>query len=309
MSALHANLLLLLSAIFWGAGNVAQKSVLEDLGPLTTIGLRCLIGALVIAPLLWRESGHAGTVPRAAWSRVLIAALLFAAAIGSQQFAFSGTSVTNGSFLITTTTVITPLVAWFLLRERPGLILLPTIALTLLGVCLLGGGAFSALAWGDLCALGSALIYSIWIVHLGRLVAATRRPGAITLAQFVLAGALALALGLAIEPFDLARLRGAWPELVVLGVFATGLAYVFQALAQQRTSASIAAVIMSAECVFGAIGGHIVLGERLSLMGATGAALILAAVLLVQVNPMPAWRAIGRPAIGAIAATAHAKRM
>ena len=96
MSMLRANLLLLFSAIFWGAGNVAQKSVLEDLGPLTTVGLRCLVGAMVVAPLLLREHGD-GPISRRGWHHVLIAAGLFTAAVGSQQFAFSGTSVSNGS--------------------------------------------------------------------------------------------------------------------------------------------------------------------------------------------------------------------
>ncbi|WP_162917231.1 DMT family transporter [Dongia deserti] len=307
MSTLHANLLLLLSAIFWGAGNVAQKSVLEDLGPLTTVGLRCLTGAVIVAPLLLRESGCSVPIHRF-WRHILIAAGLFTAAIGSQQFAFSGTSVTNGSFLITTTTVITPIVAWLLLRERPSLILWPTVGLTLLGVLLLGGGGLSALAWGDLVALASALIYSIWIVYLGRLVAETRRPGAVTLAQFLLAGALALALGLALEPLSLAGLGNALPELIVLGVFSTGLAYVFQALAQQRTSASIAAVIMSAECVFGALGGYLVLGERLTMMAGVGAGLILTAVLLVQVSPTPAQLAALRHLVTSITPRSRAAR-
>jgi drug/metabolite transporter (DMT)-like permease len=184
--------------------------------------------------------------------------------------------------------VITPIVAWLLLRERPSPILWPTVGLTLFGVFLLGGGGFSALAWGDLVALASALLYSIWIVYLGRLVGETRRPGAVTLAQFLLAGLLALALGLTLEPLSFAGLRNALPELVVLGVFSTGLAYVFQALAQQRTPAAIAAVIMSAECVFGALGGYLMLDERMNPTTAIGAALILVAVVLVQVAPAQA---------------------
>lgn len=288
MSTLHANVLLLLAAMFWGAGNVAQKSVLDDLGPLTTVGLRCLMGAAVILPLLLRECGTAASRATAGMRSMIVAALLFTAAIASQQFAFSQTSVTNGSFLIATTTVMTPAVAWLLLREPPAVILWPAIALTLLGVFLLGGSSFTALNWGDLCALGSALVYSVWIVHLGPLVARTGRPGAVTCMQFIAAGSLCLVVGLAAEPFAVARLGAALPELVVLGVFATGLAYVFQAIAQQRTSPSIAAIIMSAECVFGALGGHLVLGERLGLVAGLGAALILAAILLVQIAPTPA---------------------
>lgn len=309
MSTWHANVLLLLAALFWGAGNVAQKTVLEDLGPLTTIGLRCLTGAVIIVPLLLRERGTPGAVARSAWRGVLVAAALFTAAVASQQFAFSATSVTNGSFIIATTTVITPLVAWLLLRERPGLVLWPTAGLTLLGVFLLGGGAFGALAWGDLVALGSAFVYSVWIVQLGRLVAETRRPAAITLLQFMLAGSLALGLGLALEPLDRAALLRALPELVVLGVFSTGLAYVFQALAQRRTPAAVAAIIMSAECVFGALGGHLVLGERMTAMAGVGASLILLAVLLVQTNPASAPFAVLRHAVSGFARPARRTRL
>ena len=51
---------------------------------------------------------------------------------------------------------------------------------------------------------------------------------------------------------DADRLIAALPELLVLGVLSTGVAYALQAVAQQFTSASEAAVLASAESVFGA---------------------------------------------------------
>ena len=53
---------------------------------------------------------------------------------------------------------------------------------------------------------------------------------------------------------DTDRLIAALPELLVLGVLSTGVAYALQAVAQQFTSASEAAVLTSAESVFGALG-------------------------------------------------------
>jgi drug/metabolite transporter (DMT)-like permease len=209
---------------------------------------------------------------------------LFALAIGSQQMAYAGTSVTNASFLITTTIVMTPFTAWLLFRERPTAILWPAAILTLLGVFLLGGAKLSSLNWGDLCCLLSAAFYSAWIVILGRLVMRTRRPGLVTLAQFSLAGLLCLMIGMATEPQGFSGIERAVPELLILGIFSTGLAYVFQALAQQHTSASVAAIIMSAESVFGALGGSWFLGEQLSLTAGFGAGLIVMAILMVELG-------------------------
>ncbi|HKP26933.1 MAG TPA: DMT family transporter [Dongiaceae bacterium] len=287
MTRLQANFLLLLAALFWGGGNVAQKTVLEDLGPLTTVGLRCLIGALVLLPLMLRDGPASSNFAKSSRRQLALSVVLFALAIGSQQVAYAGTSVTNASFLITTTIVMTPFTAWLLFRERPAAILWPASALTLFGVFLLGGGALSSISWGDLACFISAAFYSAWIVVLGRLVARTKRPGLITLVQFILAGTLCFAAGVATEPVTLAALEGAAPELLVLGIFSTGLAYVFQAVAQQHTPASVAAIIMSAESVFGALGGAWLLGEQLGLAAGIGASLIMAAVLMVQVDPVP----------------------
>ena len=42
--------MLFMAAFLWGAGNVPQKTVLDDIGPLTAVGMRCLIAAFILAP-------------------------------------------------------------------------------------------------------------------------------------------------------------------------------------------------------------------------------------------------------------------
>jgi drug/metabolite transporter (DMT)-like permease len=83
---------------------------------------------------------------------------------------------------------------------------------------------------------------------------------------------------------SLAAAFAAGPELAVLGVFSTAIAFGIQIAAQRFTPASHAAVIVSAESVFGALGAAIFLGERNSPAGALGAAIILGAILSVAMS-------------------------
>ena len=119
MSRLNASLLLLLAALCWGAGNVANKAVLADFGPIGTLGFRSLIGAAIILPFassdfaMLRRLSH-----RDLWGIVAVSGL-FVLAMLLQQIGFAGTTVTNVGFLVNTCSVMTPIAAWFLRRESP----------------------------------------------------------------------------------------------------------------------------------------------------------------------------------------------
>ena len=82
-------------------------------------------------------------------------------------------------------------------------------------------------------------------------------------------------------------------QLAYSGVFATALAFTMQAIGQQYVPPANAAIILSAESLFAALGGALVLGERLPPIGYAGAALIFAAIVLVETVPMLVAR--GRP--------------
>lgn len=118
MSRVQANLLLLVAALLWGLGNVAQKTVLDHLDPFSAVGLRCLIGGMVLLPLM-RLDRH-GPLATGYWPSALRVAAIFSLALLVQQAAYLSTSVTNAGFLVNTATVITPILAWVVLRERVG---------------------------------------------------------------------------------------------------------------------------------------------------------------------------------------------
>lgn len=188
----YAHLALLLAAAFWGFGNIAQKTVLDHMGPMTATCLRCGIAALAALPLVWLERGTRRD--RRWWLSALGVAALFAVAISIQQTAYLSASVTNASFLVNTATILTPLLAWFLLREPTGDIGIAAAIVTLAGVFLMSNGAFgfAAFNWGDAACLVSAVFYALWMVALGRHAQQFGSPFICAFIQFAAAAALAL---------------------------------------------------------------------------------------------------------------------
>ncbi len=290
MSRKSANFLLLIAALLWGIGNVAQQTILEDIGPFTAVGLRCLVAALVVLPFTLRKVPTPAKLDNAGKKLALKTITLFAISVTLLQIGFGLTTVTNAGFLVNTVAVITPLVAFFVMRQKISTMVWPAAFIILLGAGLMSSTSAVAYGLGDILCLAAAVSYSFWMIYLGQFVIRYGHALRLTFTQFTVAGLACLSIGMGFEPISAAGLQNALPELLLLGVFSTGFGYLLQAVAQQDTSASEAAIITSAEAVFGAIGGYLVLGETLNLHGALGAALIFGGILLVQLPQKPAPR-------------------
>ena len=282
MSHGQANMLLLIAAFLWGAGNVAQQTILENMGPFFAVGLRCIIGGLVILPFTLGRKFNPKCFGVVANRSGLAAILSFGAAVVCQQIGFGYTTVTNAGFIVNTTAVITPLIAWMLSLHRPEANIWPAATLTLSGAAFMTKGAIGGFNFGDLYCLASAVFFSLWMIYLGEFVKRFGNAAQLTLVQFFLSGTICLAIGTAFETITLNNLRNAFPELLLLGTLSTGAAYLLQSIAQKNTSAGEAAVITSGEAVFGAIGAFLLIGERLTLSGGTGATLVLCGILILQ---------------------------
>ncbi len=290
MSKLQANLLLLVAAAFWGFGNIAQKTVLDHLDPLSAVAMRCLIGGLLILPLVAGE--RCARKARGHWISLLRVVLLFAVALMNQQTSYFFATVTNASFLVNTATVMTPLAAWLLMGERPARTVWYAAAATMAGALLLCGG-LSGVGRGDATALLSAACYALWMVELGRHMQAHGNPFTAAAAQFLAVAILILPFGAAYGNLSPDSVTEAGRDLIILGVFSTALAFGFQTAAQRFTPASHAAVIVSATGVFGGLGAALFLGERISPIGVLGAAIILGAILFLIWSAAPRPTALG----------------
>ncbi|MDT7836112.1 DMT family transporter [Aquabacterium sp. OR-4] len=290
MSRLQANALLLLAAVIWGSAFVGQVLGMAGVGPLGFTGVRFLLGALVVAPLAWRErralqaQGHALGVPELRWIALLGA--LLCTGVVMQQIGLMSTTVTNAGFLTALYVPLVPLLAWFFQRQAPHWSVWPAAAGCLGGTWLLTGGSLGAFSPGDLWVLASALPWAVHVLLVGQVANKLRGAYGLACGQFLVCGLAASAAGLALEPITLQGLASAAGAIAYTGVLSVGVGFTIQVVGQRHAPPADAAIVLSSETVFAALFGAWFLGDRLSAVGLLGCGLILASIVGVQILPL-----------------------
>ena len=94
--------------------------------------------------------------------------------------------------------------------------------------------------------------------------------------------ALSLIVAFFTEVIVLSRIYQAAIPIIYSGALSVGIAYTLQVVAQKNAHPAHAAIILSMETVFAALGGWIILNEILSTREISGCALMLAGMLLSQ---------------------------
>lgn len=286
MRRVHADLLLVLAAVVWGVAFVFQKTAMDHIGPLLFIAARSIVATLALAPLALRESRRTpDQFPRGFLSIAVLGGALFFTGAVLQQVGIVTATATNAGFLTALYVVITPFLVWLVMRRAPAAVVWPAVAMSFVGMWLLAGGTFGGLQRGDLLIAASAFF---WASH-GLVVARAARhsrPVAFSAIQFAVVATLGLAGAILFEPISLDALAAAWRQIAYVGLMSSALTFTLLAIALKYTPPTEAAIIVSSETLFAAFAAHLILGERLSLVGWCGAGLILAAVLLVQTGPL-----------------------
>jgi drug/metabolite transporter (DMT)-like permease len=124
-------------------------------------------------------------------------------------------------------------------------------------------------------------------------------PVFISALNFLATAALSGLGAFAFEQPSLNALSIGWIEILFSGILSTAVAFTLQAIAQQYVPPANAAIILSAESLFAALGGAVILGERLPPLGYLGAAIIFIAIVTVELVPAlrgkrePTWRESG----------------
>ncbi len=275
-----ADLILLLTAVIWGSAFAAQRVAAQVGSVFMFNGLRFLLGALVLLPL----TGFRWNFSRRDWQLVLFAGMLLFAGSALQQMGLQSTTAGNAGFITGVYVVLVPIVLFVGWRERPHWLAWVAALMALAGAFLLStGGAEFTLRPGDALELLGAFFWSLHVVVLGKF-APRLDPIRFSAGQFLVGGALNLALGLVFEQSVSILQPMVLGGLLYTGIFSVGVAFTLQVIGQRHTPPADAALIMSLEGVMGAFFGWWWLHELLLPMQLLGCALIFASVMLAQVK-------------------------
>lgn len=284
-----AALMLLACTMLWGFAFIAQKSAMDSMGPLTFAGVRYLLGGIIVLPLALAERRRRSEpLGDRLWGVIIGMSLVFFAGSWLQQAGLGSTTATNAGFLTGLYVFFVPVLGFLLFRTRPHPIIFVCVPLALIGIYYLNGGGFSSFNNGDGLIVISAVFWAMHVILIGYLGRATGLPVFVSAISFLLAGALALGIAFIIEQPSIVGISQGWVQIAYAGVLSTAVAFTFQAIGQQYVPPANAAIILSAESLFAAIGGALLLGERLPPVGYAGAVLIFAAIVAVEAIP-PRW--------------------
>jgi drug/metabolite transporter (DMT)-like permease len=268
------------AAAIWGFAFVAQKTGMEHVGPFTFNATRFAVGSLALVPLAVHrrrrrreDSGLPGPgVGRAVAGGCLAGLVLFLGA-SLQQIGIVYTTAGKAGFITGLYVVIVPLLG-LIWRHRPPFGAWAGAAVAVVGLYLLSVRGTAVASGGDLLVFGSAVFWAVHVLAIGWLVR-TLDPVELALTQFTFCSCVSALAAWCTETPTAAGLQAAAIPIAYAGLVSVGVAYTLQVLAQRDARPTHAAIILSMESVFAALGGWLVLGELLSFRATVGCALML----------------------------------
>ncbi len=174
--------------------------------------------------------------------------------------------------------VFTPLLAYFILKERMTKIIWGCVFLATIGLGLLSIRGFSV-GIGEMLVLASAFFFAAHIIALGKW-SSGRDVYAMTIVQLAMC-ALLSGLSSIPEGYSAPPDYGVWAVVVFTAVICTAVAFVVQTWSQAHMTTTKVAVILTMEVVFAALFAIIFGGERLTLQATLGGLMVLTAMFMI----------------------------
>lgn len=271
--------LVLLGAI-WGGSFLFMRVAAGEFGPAPLVEVRLALGAIALAPFLWRE--------RAVFTGALTLRITGIAAVNAVVpfllYAWGAERAPAGIGAISNamTGMFTALVAFLFYGEQIGPRRLVGLVAGFVGVAILASGKTGGVAVWPAALAGTiaALFYGFGINFVRHYLHGL--PSAAIAAANLLAGSLLLApLAIYTWPAQPVSAR-AWGSAVLLGVLCTGVAFIFYFRLIARIGAPRTATVTYLIPLFGVIWAWLVLSEPVTLTMLAAGALILAGVALSQ---------------------------
>jgi len=287
---------LLTTAIIWGFAFVAQRAGMEHVGPFIFNGVRFALGCMVLVFFIFRDNNRpsgpstderAMTPTTKVWGSALAGLLLFGGST-LQQVGIVYTTAGKAGFITGLYVVIVPLLALFW-GKRTTIGTWTGAVLAAAGLYFLSITEHFTIDFGDFLVFLGAFFFAGHVLVIGWL-SPKINSYRLAFVQYAAVSILSLAVAVCCEDNTLHGLVQATIPILYGGVMSVGVAYTLQVIGQRNAHPAHAAILLSLESVFAAIGGWLLLGEIMSSRQLSGCALMLVGMLLSQL-----WMFLVRP--------------
>lgn len=284
---LQGSLALLGATVIWGSAFIAQSVGMDLIGPFTFQAIRCTLAVLFLILLTFISESKKGLHqsvqrwknPKLWKSGAICGAALFIAA-SLQQIGLIYTEPGKAGFITALYIVLVPILGLFLHR-KPGISAVFSVILAVCGLYMLSCMGVTEINIGDIFLIGCALAFAVQILLID-FFAPDLDGLRLNCIQALVVAVLSVPFMVFTEQLDLTNILACWLPLAFAGILSMGVAYTLQIVGQKQLEPTTASLIMSLESVFAALGGWLLLKERMSSIELTGCALVFAGVIISQ---------------------------
>lgn len=280
--------ILLLTAAIWGFAFVAQRVGMQHVGAFTFNGVRFALGSLSLLPVIYffskkskeeNKEKEEADIKTTIKSGAIAGMVLFIAA-SLQQIGLIYTTAGKAGFITSLYIVLVPILGIFL-KQKTHITTWIGAFIAVAGLYFLSINESLTIEFGDFLEIIGAFF---WAIHIQLIDKFVKNVNAIKLSsvQFATCSIFSLITAFIIEDVNVVGISNALIPILYGGIMSAGVAYTLQAVGQKYAKPSHAAIALSMEAVFAAIGGILLLSESLPLKGYLGCALMMAGMLVTQ---------------------------
>lgn len=282
---LKSTLMLFATACIWGFAFVAQLVAAGSVGAFTFNGVRFVLGAVSLVPVIIifeRKSFSSARFKRTAFAGIITGTILFAAS-GMQQL---GVVITGNAgkvaFITSLYSVFVPVFLIFMGR-KPSLNTWLGAGCAFIGLYLISFADVDGFTLGDLIVFGGAIVWAFHVIAIDRFVGSVN-PILYSSIQFFVCGIESIIVALIFEDVSMMAIGSALIPILYGGIMSAGVAYTLQVLGQRDADPAYAAIIFATEPIFAAIGEGLILHKFLTPTAYVGCAIIFTGVIISQLS-------------------------
>jgi len=269
-----------MAGVIWGANFVLVKLAMDHMPPLYYLGLRFLVGAVLLAPF---SVGRLRRLDRRGWLIGFGVGVLLFAGFVLQTVGLRSTSPGVSGFLTSLYVIMVPLILGLFTGRWPSPMVGAGVVVVAGGLAVLSLYGRLGFGWGEILTLFATIFWALHILGVGY---ASARISAIAFVQLqlTLCAVLSLACSFVFEQPVLFPGWEATGAVLWTGIMGGLVAYVLMALGQRYTPPTLAGVLMSLEAVFALVVSIIVGYDSLTLRTLIGFVLVFAGTTIARVG-------------------------
>ncbi len=272
---LYADLSLLIVAIIWGSGFVVTKNALDNMTPYYILGFRFIISTVLLGLISYKKLK---TISKKELKAGILIGLFLFFGFATQTVGLKYTTAGKQGFITATNVVMVPFMYWALTKKKPDAFEFFGAILCFIGIGILSSETNLTIGYGEFLTFLCAIGFAAHIVSVGYF-AKDVDPFVISVIQLGTAAVLSFVFAFLFEPRIAKISTSSIFPILYLGVFGTMVAFLIQNIAQNHTTSTHAAIILSLEAVFGSIFALIFLKEQFTLRFLIGCIAIFISVL------------------------------